>query len=178
MPRKNKKERLSYQRQYQNNWYQKNKERRKSQNLMSYYRHKEWFMKVKANYKCKECGENHPATIDFHHRDKNSKFEEVSDMIAQMRSRESILAEIEKCDALCSNCHRKLHWLESQLQKEENQKRLVEKHSLFPSLQKHTKKLCKFCGTTNETEKWRTSKVCIKCYNFQQRETMKNRRDR
>lgn len=56
--------------------------------------------------KCAECGETHPATLDFHHTNPNEK----ENNIASMNSRKRILEESKKCIVLCSNCHRKLHW--------------------------------------------------------------------
>jgi hypothetical protein len=61
--------------------------------------------------KCKECGEDHPAVLDFHHRDASKKNMNIMTAVARTGlSKEKIKAEIEKCDVLCSNCHRKLHW--------------------------------------------------------------------
>ena len=58
---------------------------------------------------CSECGEDHPATLDFHHTDPNTKEHHPADLRG---SKARFLAEIEKCVVLCSNCHRKLHWRE------------------------------------------------------------------
>lgn len=64
--------------------------------------------------KCKNCGETHPACLDFHHV--GDKEEGIAHMI-QTRNiseklKQKILKEIKKCEVLCSNCHRKLHWEE------------------------------------------------------------------
>lgn len=71
-------------------------------------------MEVKQSLACIKCGNNHPAVLDFHHR--NPKEKEVN--ISQALSRfgwglERVLKEIEKCDVLCSNCHRILHYEEN-----------------------------------------------------------------
>ena len=58
---------------------------------------------------CERCGEDHPAALDFHHRDPSEKEIEFSRMYHMNWSIERMMAEIEKCDVLCSNCHRKLH---------------------------------------------------------------------
>ena len=63
---------------------------------------------LKAQLKCRECGEDHPACLEFHHRDPGQKEGNVSIMFRKVR-RERWEAEIAKCDVLCSNCHRKLH---------------------------------------------------------------------
>lgn len=64
---------------------------------------------------CIRCGEKHPACLDFHHR--NGKLNKLGN-IGQIRrySFPRILAEIEKCDVLCANCHRKHHYDERQKQ--------------------------------------------------------------
>jgi hypothetical protein len=69
-----------------------------------------WFNEYKntLNWVC-ACGETDVVCMDFHHRDPNSKRTNIGWMVNSGYSKESILAEIEKCDKLCSNCHRKLH---------------------------------------------------------------------
>lgn len=69
---------------------------------------------VKAASGCVTCGENHPAVLDFHHLDPQQKSESLAVMVAQARSWKRLEAEIAKCVVLCANCHRKLHWEESQ----------------------------------------------------------------
>ncbi len=69
------------------------------------------FSQLKSTLCCKTCPENHPATLDFHHRDPTEKTICVADAVSYGWGMESILAEIEKCDVLCSNCHRKSHYV-------------------------------------------------------------------
>lgn len=64
----------------------------------------------------RECGENHPATLDFHHRDPREKRFTITEGVALGYSVKSMNAEIAKCDLVCSNCHRKEHWEERQQQ--------------------------------------------------------------
>lgn len=59
---------------------------------------------------CARCGERHPACLDFHHRDRTTKDLTLSQMCARAASDRRIQEEIQKCDLLCANCHRKLHW--------------------------------------------------------------------
>ena len=61
---------------------------------------------IKKTKKCK-CGEDDYRCLDFHHRDPSTKICEVALMIKKGFSRKSILLEIEKCDVMCANCHRK-----------------------------------------------------------------------
>ena len=59
--------------------------------------------------KCCRCDETHPACMDFHHRDPSQKDGNLSQMVAKV-SLEKLKEEVAKCDILCANCHRKLHW--------------------------------------------------------------------
>ena len=69
-----------------------------------------WWREYKKQFCCCKCGESHPACLDFHHAN-DDKINNVSTLI-RSASREIVMEEIAKCDVLCSNCHRKLHWEE------------------------------------------------------------------
>lgn len=56
---------------------------------------------------CKECDESDTRCLDFHHRDPEHKVDNVAQMVRTC-SWNRVMTEIEKCDVLCSNCHRKL----------------------------------------------------------------------
>ena len=60
---------------------------------------------------CKRCGEKHPAALDFHHLDPLIKDKSSSDMINDKWSIERITKELENCEIVCANCHRKIHWV-------------------------------------------------------------------
>jgi hypothetical protein len=57
---------------------------------------------------CSLCSENHPAVLDFHHRDRKTKVAGVNRMAQWGYSETRLRAEIAKCDVLCANCHRKV----------------------------------------------------------------------
>ena len=61
--------------------------------------------------KCLDCGVSYPnepyVIFDFHHRDPSQKDVDWSKL--KLRTEEKILKELDKCDLLCSNCHRKRH---------------------------------------------------------------------
>jgi hypothetical protein len=65
---------------------------------------------------CVKCGESDPRVLDFHHRDPVQKETEVSKMVVNGLSLGRLQQEMDKCDVLCANCHRKLtiderkHW--------------------------------------------------------------------
>lgn len=67
---------------------------------------------IKMKKGCARCGyKEHPAALDFNHiRDKHFNISQDP-----KRSLEAIMQEIEKCEILCSNCHRivtyeEKHW--------------------------------------------------------------------
>lgn len=53
---------------------------------------------------CSACGEKAPETIDFHHKNKDDKIGQVSNLNTVAKIREAL-----KCCLVCSNCHRKIH---------------------------------------------------------------------
>ena len=68
---------------------------------------------------CMDCGGVfHPCAMDFDHREGEEKTDCVARLIAQCRPIEDILAEIEKCDLVCANCHRIRTYKRTQLSKE------------------------------------------------------------
>ena len=75
---------------------------------------KEWMENYKDNLECEECGENHPACLDFHHEEPKDKIYSISTMVSQGMDIKDIQEELSKCIVLCSNCHRKLHWFEKE----------------------------------------------------------------
>ena len=60
---------------------------------------------------CQKCGDQRSYVLDFHHKDKKLKENQVS-YLAKSASVENLIKEIEKCVVLCSNCHREFHYLE------------------------------------------------------------------
>lgn len=62
--------------------------------------------------KCQKCPETHPAALQFHHRDPETKVFMISSKTLAMPKKypwDVIEAEVQKCDLLCGNCHAKLH---------------------------------------------------------------------
>lgn len=110
MPYKNPEKR----RECRRRWYSNNKESEKSHVKRRKKDIKLWFQEHKRNLKCIICNENHPATIDFHHN-QGEKEHGISKMVAEGYSIERIKKEINKCEVLCSNCHRKKHFKNNKL---------------------------------------------------------------
>ncbi len=61
------------------------------------------------DHPCCQCGMADIRVLDFHHRVPEQKTMGVSQMLVFNVSVGVLLEEIEKCDVLCSNCHRILH---------------------------------------------------------------------
>jgi hypothetical protein len=57
-------------------------------------------------HSCLICHESDPVVLEFDHRDKDDKIENISNLILH-GTWEQIQKEIEKCDVLCANCHRR-----------------------------------------------------------------------
>lgn len=96
--------------------YEANKEPYKARYRNRWTEIRIWITKLKSNLCCSQCGENHTAVLDFHHKDENEKEYNISSMIHRHCSIELIKKEISKCIVLCSNCHRKLHSKETYLE--------------------------------------------------------------
>ncbi len=80
------------------------------QNKTSKRKLREIITKHKEERGCKFCGEDHVACLDFHHRNFEKKRKTISEMVYRRWPPEKLVKEMKKCDILCSNCHRKLHY--------------------------------------------------------------------
>ena len=62
--------------------------------------------------KCIRCGYSKcPAALEFHHRDPDEKEFKISSGFACTVNEEKVKQELDKCDCLCSNCHKEVHYL-------------------------------------------------------------------
>jgi hypothetical protein len=84
--------------------YQRRKRSYLDRNLRSYARRRELVVAAKLK-PCADCGVQYPYYVmDFDHRDASSKLFALNSV--HWQTIKSILKEIEKCDVVCSNCHR------------------------------------------------------------------------
>lgn len=99
-------------RTYKQVWYEKNKEKHvrgvaasRQARLQRYGSELFAYLRERG---CMDCGERDPVVLELDHRDGTSKAASVSDLLHRLgASRQRILAEIEKCDVRCANCHRR-----------------------------------------------------------------------
>ena len=75
----------------------------------------------KATLSCVQCGQNHPATFDFHHINRDTKEASVNELIKN-RAFKRAMEEVKKCVVLCANCHRIHHHNERQNKKAKKKK--------------------------------------------------------
>ena len=116
MPYKDRENAAAHRKEYQRGWYQRHKDRilekRSEKRRKREQDIRDWFRTYKSELCCMECGENHPACLQFHHRDKEEKSFTMSNAVLRGTSIKTIIKEIKKCDVLCVNCHAKRHWRE------------------------------------------------------------------
>lgn len=94
-------------REYNAKYRKKYPDRPKKQRDAFLARRREFLIAYKSSHPCVQCGESNWKCLDFHHIDPDSKTDNVSTLVWG-RTMDMVLAEIEKCVVLCSNCHRKL----------------------------------------------------------------------
>lgn len=113
MPYKDKDRRTAYHKEYGKSWYEKHKERVMERKKQRRREIADWFRKYKSTLYCMDCGINHPAVLQFHHRNRDDKSFTIANVVRRADSMKQIMDEIKKCDVLCVNCHAKRHWRET-----------------------------------------------------------------
>ena len=116
MASKDDEERRAYIREYDKGWYQRHRERRLEKRRQHSEELKQWLNQYKSQLRCVKCGENHPACIQFHHRNREEKSFGIGGIVRKTHvSIKRLEKEISKCEVLCGNCHAKLHWQETHM---------------------------------------------------------------
>ena len=59
-----------------------------------------------AQHPCVDCGEGDPIVLEFDHV-RDAKIDSVSALVANPTALNTVVAEIEKCEVRCANCHRR-----------------------------------------------------------------------
>lgn len=126
--------------------------------MTSYWSKQFKIRKIKAieykGGKCLKCGYNTcPAALEFHHRDPSQKEFVWSTM--RNKKWKDVLKELDKCDLLCSNCHKEEHfdpelWETVTEWRSKADSRLFEKH-------------CKYCKQPFQPKKERITYCSHEC---------------
>ena len=93
----------------QSNWYQNNKEKHRltvkeykaTTKIEIYEKIRDYLLE----HPCVKCGEDDLIVLEFDHL--GDKIENISDMVSQGTNWNKIYAEIQKCQVLCANCHKR-----------------------------------------------------------------------
>jgi hypothetical protein len=112
MPIKDPELRKLKQRQYSKKHYEANKAYYIARSAQNRKAARQQFIEFKSRLSCEKCGENHPATLDFHHVIKHPSNQKVHKLTKNGAYDAAIKEISEKCIVLCSNCHRIHHWEE------------------------------------------------------------------
>ena len=67
---------------------------------------RQYVLNYLSTHPCVQCGESDPIVLEFHHR--GNKDASVSSIVGGGWSVGRIQEEIDKCDVLCANCHRRV----------------------------------------------------------------------
>jgi hypothetical protein len=97
-------------REYQRQWYAKNRERHRKnvrKNMAaSIARAREVVLGHLQQNPCADCGEADIVVLEFDHV-RGEKVAAISQLVCAGHSAAKIRAEIDKCDVVCANCHRR-----------------------------------------------------------------------
>jgi hypothetical protein len=95
---------LWYKAYYDNNPREKNRMRIRHEAMRAAGRE---LIRTAKDRPCMDCKRKYPYYVmDFDHREGEGKINNVGTMIGQNATLKQIQAELDKCDIVCSNCHR------------------------------------------------------------------------
>ena len=109
MPYKTSEALRSYNREYYRHNRARLLEKQREKNKRFAESRRKWLVEYKKTLECVRCGENHPATLTFHHKKGSAKIFEIGNAVVLGVSLKKLIAEIAKCEVLCANCHAKEH---------------------------------------------------------------------
>lgn len=113
MPYKDPEKRKQKAKEYSKKHYEANKDKCIARIARNKKASRQQFLEFKSRLSCVHCGENHPATLDFHHVVRHPSNRKIYELTRNGAYDAAIKEIIEKCIVLCSNCHRKHHWEDS-----------------------------------------------------------------
>ena len=124
MPYKDKIVKQTKQKTYASTYYANNKATVIAASKASAKAYKDKWRSFKATLACVKCGQNHPATFDFHHIDSSTKEASVNKLLKN-RAFKRAMEEVKKCVVLCANCHR-IHHHDERIAKKAKKKKGAE----------------------------------------------------
>lgn len=68
------------------------------------------FQEFKKTLHCEKCGNSDYRVLEFHHLNPSEKTDTVSNILRASSSWRKLMIEVKKCQCLCANCHRILHY--------------------------------------------------------------------
>jgi hypothetical protein len=93
--------------EYDAAWYRVNKERRRAKVRADREAYIAWLDSLKDGKPCADCGQTYPPYVmEWHHIPGATKTLVLADTRRAAHSKARILAELEKCELVCANCHR------------------------------------------------------------------------
>jgi hypothetical protein len=92
--------------------YEKNKAAYIERAAVTKKKAREQWALYKSTLSCVVCGEDHPATFDFHHVKRDPSNIKIHRLLGDGRFKKALQESMEKCVVLCANCHRASHFLE------------------------------------------------------------------
>jgi len=131
------------QRKFQQEWFQKNKERLTKKQQSDRIETKQKYATMLGN-ECEICGENDIKCLIFHHDNPKEKEDAVSFLI-RTSCYDKMKKEAKKCMLVCSNCHRIIHQSLIKTPNIDNKRRRKYKFELIKLLGSK----CCICGECN-----------------------------
>jgi hypothetical protein len=112
MPYKDIEKRKAVQKIKSKQYYLNNIEKVKESSRLSKERARANFQIFKASLSCTKCGQNHPATLDFHHLIPDPANKKINVLTKGGAYTKAIQEIMDKCIVLCANCLRIHHHAE------------------------------------------------------------------
>lgn len=92
-------------RRWRREHYYRNKQQYFDRNKIAVLKKKKYIEDLKSSTPCADCKKCYPYFVmDFDHREPSEKLDNISKFIRKTWTQ--LKAEINKCDIVCSNCHR------------------------------------------------------------------------
>jgi hypothetical protein len=92
-------------RRYDADYHHRNRHRLLAQKRALHARYRSWYLSLKEGRPCADCGGVFPpVAMQWDHLPGQPKTDDLANLIRRHNKRR-VLAEIEKCELVCANCH-------------------------------------------------------------------------